>query len=402
MKKNVRYIFGFIFLLAAWQCFSSSDIFSCLMGIMYCFLSILILPIFDYICMRVNKKFSFERRLILGIITFFIDIFIALLDNLSFIHIVFEIFLNLFLWIMMFYIVENSYENSKVLKNEDDSNFLFKFAFNNKLAGKKFILKSGDICKMLEYNKKLIIEIQKLKSEKKELNKEISNNKKQAKTLKDLSEQIQKLEDEKSLLEKEVGNLIRAKQFTLNITELQKKSTILENEVEDMNNKKVELQKELKELKEEKAILIDEIESISYSKKNLIKNEEFSMKYVDSLNGLEFEQYFAKLLDKLGFYDVKVTSASGDFGIDVLAYNDEILYGFQCKLYSDDVGNKAVQEAYSGKEHYGCNVAVVVTNKFFTDSARQQAKDTKVLLWDRTTLSQKLKEAQEMDFKISF
>ena len=41
-------------------------------------------------------------------------------------------------------------------------------------------------------------------------------------------------------------------------------------------------------------------------------------------------------------------------------------------------------------------------NKFFTENARQQAKETRVLLWDRTTLSNKLKEAKKMDFTVSF
>lgn len=47
-------------------------------------------------------------------------------------------------------------------------------------------------------------------------------------------------------------------------------------------------------------------------------------------------------------------------------------------MYSNPVGNKAVQEIYTAKQHYGANNAIVVTNNTFTKSAKQLAKSTKV------------------------
>ena len=94
----------------------------------------------------------------------------------------------------------------------------------------------------------------------------------------------------------------------------------------------------------------------------------------------------------LGYHNIEVTSSSGDFGIDVLAKdNNDILYGFQCKLYSNTVGNDAIQQAYSGKKHYNCDIAIVVTNNTFTEQAIQQARETQVILWDRKVLINKLK-----------
>lgn len=106
----------------------------------------------------------------------------------------------------------------------------------------------------------------------------------------------------------------------------------------------------------------------------------------DYLDGHEFEVFCAALLERNGFSDVEVTKGSGDQGIDVLATKDLVKYGFQCKCYSSDVGNKAVQEAFAGKTYYGCHVAVVLTNRYFTPAAKELAAQTGVVLWDRDIL----------------
>lgn len=82
----------------------------------------------------------------------------------------------------------------------------------------------------------------------------------------------------------------------------------------------------------------------------------------------------------------KITSTSGDYGIDILAEKDDITYGIQCKRYGGKVGNHAVQEALSGASYYHCMVAVVLTNNYFTPAAIETAQKTNVLLWDRDKL----------------
>ena len=52
---------------------------------------------------------------------------------------------------------------------------------------------------------------------------------------------------------------------------------------------------------------------------------------LDEMEGVEFEQYCAELLRNRGFIDVKLTKASGDFGVDILAEKDGVTYAIQCR-----------------------------------------------------------------------
>ena len=103
------------------------------------------------------------------------------------------------------------------------------------------------------------------------------------------------------------------------------------------------------------------------------------MNYQD---GFEFEQRCASFLKTKGYRKVTITPPSGDQGIDVIAYKSGLKYGIQCKYYSAPVGNKAVQEAYSGACFYDCDRAVVMTNHTFTKAARELADKLEVELWD--------------------
>lgn len=114
------------------------------------------------------------------------------------------------------------------------------------------------------------------------------------------------------------------------------------------------------------------------------KNDIFSK--IDSMEGHQFEFFCADILTKNGFDNVEVTSGSGDQGIDVIADKDGIKYGIQCKCYSSDIGNKAVQEAFSGKSFYNCHIGVVLTNRYFTRSAIELAQKNGIILWDRNKL----------------
>ena len=106
------------------------------------------------------------------------------------------------------------------------------------------------------------------------------------------------------------------------------------------------------------------------------------------MEGHQFEYFCADVLRKKGFENVEVTQGSGDQGIDIIAFKEGIKYGIQCKCYSDDIGNKAVQEVFSGKTFYNCHVGVVLTNRYFTTSAKELAEKNGVLLWDRDKLNE--------------
>lgn len=100
------------------------------------------------------------------------------------------------------------------------------------------------------------------------------------------------------------------------------------------------------------------------------------------MDGHEYEHACAQYLKRTGFTNVQVTKASGDQGIDVIATKGK-KYGIQCKYYTGNVGNKAVQEAYAGAKFYGCDVAVVMTNSTFTKSAKELAEKLGVELWEK-------------------
>lgn len=100
----------------------------------------------------------------------------------------------------------------------------------------------------------------------------------------------------------------------------------------------------------------------------------YDMAYIDTMGGHEFEQFIASLLRKLDYQNVNVTRGSGDQGVDVLADKEGIRYAVQCKCYSSDLGNTPVQEVNTGKVIYHCHVGVVVTNRYFTQGAKEAAK----------------------------
>lgn len=126
----------------------------------------------------------------------------------------------------------------------------------------------------------------------------------------------------------------------------------------------------------------------------------------DNMDGHAFEYYCADLLQKNGFTNVTVTKESCDQGIDILAEKDSVSYGIQCKCYSSDIGNRAVQEAFAGKFFYDCHVAIVLTNRYFTLSAKELAQKNGIVLWDRDKLIElvnqhKLENKNEMMLKFT-
>lgn len=102
-----------------------------------------------------------------------------------------------------------------------------------------------------------------------------------------------------------------------------------------------------------------------------------------NLTPLEFEHACADALIAYG-WTAKQNGQSGDQGADVLAecFIKSQLYKtvLQCKLYSNPVGNSAVQQVFSAKQHYAADFAVVVSNQGYTRSAYELANTTGVIL----------------------
>lgn len=113
---------------------------------------------------------------------------------------------------------------------------------------------------------------------------------------------------------------------------------------------------------------------------------------MDEMEGTDFEAFCARLLEQRGFDEIELTKASGDYGIDILAQKDGVTYAIQCKRYSEPVGVKAIQEAYTGRDYYDRMVGAVMTNQYFTGPAVEAAKKLKILLWDRGYLDSMIEE----------
>ncbi len=117
----------------------------------------------------------------------------------------------------------------------------------------------------------------------------------------------------------------------------------------------------------------------------------------DSMDGLEFEHFVAKLMSHRGF-SADVTKGSGDLGVDILANNHEGLFAVQVKRYNHPVSRRAVSDAVAGRDHYGCNFAMVVTNNYFTDDAKKLASSNSCVLIDRDELKKWISEWSGGDY----
>ncbi len=115
-----------------------------------------------------------------------------------------------------------------------------------------------------------------------------------------------------------------------------------------------------------------------------------SLDEIRFMSGLEFERYMAAFLRGQG-YTVKETKASGDRGIDLLLSTDTRKIAVQLKNYSRPVGNKAVQETFTGWAISKADEAWLITTSSFTQNAINDARDTGVRLIDGRELGEWIK-----------
>lgn len=167
--------------------------------------------------------------------------------------------------------------------------------------------------------------------------------------------------------------------------------TAQQNAINEKHSKGVEAKSELGKVKTEWDRIInrstqrtEDAKKIIYKlvseyRINQIENQEGQAVDVESLDPIQFEHYCADLLNSTG-WNARVTQASGDQGIDVIAQHGNVKAVFQCKKYSQPVGNAAVQEIIAGKAFEQAHVAAVVTNATYTTSAKQLASTTGVHL----------------------
>lgn len=93
---------------------------------------------------------------------------------------------------------------------------------------------------------------------------------------------------------------------------------------------------------------------------------------INQLSGVEFERVCQQLVENMGF-ETETTKASGDGGIDLLAYNHQPLlsgkYIIQCKRYTGSVGEPIIRDLYGVVMSERANKGILMTTGHFTKSA---------------------------------
>ncbi|MCE7938120.1 restriction endonuclease [bacterium] len=108
---------------------------------------------------------------------------------------------------------------------------------------------------------------------------------------------------------------------------------------------------------------------------------------IDAMDGFAFERWAIAMFQADG-HRCRNIRDRGDFGVDVVAVVQGVPVGVQTKRYEGHVGNAAVQQVLAGCDYYGCHVAAVVTQSYFTPAAVAQAARARypVVLVDRDHL----------------
>lgn len=114
----------------------------------------------------------------------------------------------------------------------------------------------------------------------------------------------------------------------------------------------------------------------------IIACRKYGISSIEEMTGLEFESFVAAVLRNNSFSNVDITKSSGDYGVDITARKNGVIYAIQCKHYKGNVGVSSVQEVFSGGKMYGASEFVVVTNSSFTKAAINMAREIGVHLWN--------------------
>lgn len=115
------------------------------------------------------------------------------------------------------------------------------------------------------------------------------------------------------------------------------------------------------------------------------------MDYIDKLSGFEFEDFLEDLFIELG-YKTKDLPYSNDYGADLIiskGFNEIVI---QAKNYTSNVGNTAVQEVIAAKSYYKSDIAMVITNSYYTENAIKTAEASEIILVDRDGLQRIINE----------
>jgi len=132
---------------------------------------------------------------------------------------------------------------------------------------------------------------------------------------------------------------------------------------------------------------------INKSKDSTISiNEDEINKNFENYTWQDMENMVGQLFEKKG-YEVVVTPATGDFGIDVEARNDKESIGIQVKHWNNDVGYEDIAKTL-GSSMGKFNRSIIINSKSgFTSQAWQKQSEMPYVLdlWDSTKLKSEIK-----------
>lgn len=124
-------------------------------------------------------------------------------------------------------------------------------------------------------------------------------------------------------------------------------------------------------------------------------------KDINQLTGIEFEKVCEQLVQRMGF-TTETTKASGDGGIDLVAYNSQPLlsgkYIIQCKRYTGSVGEPIIRDLYGVVMSERANKGILMTTGHFTKSAIAFADGKPIELIDGVKMQELLVAYGIQDF----
>src|SRR5215208_6946501 len=115
---------------------------------------------------------------------------------------------------------------------------------------------------------------------------------------------------------------------------------------------------------------------------------------VPAMSGSQFELFVTGLFRAMG-HNTRVLGGSGDQGVDLIVEYQGERVAVQCKNYAKPVGNKPVQEVYTGAKHHRCQQAWVVAPAGFTNGASELARSVGVKLFASASITSWIRAVDE-------
>lgn len=119
-------------------------------------------------------------------------------------------------------------------------------------------------------------------------------------------------------------------------------------------------------------------------------NQQINNSDLDKMSGVEFEKLILKLVHRMGF-EAETTKASGDGGMDIIAYNSQPFlegkYIIQCKRWVSSVGEPILRDLYGVVMSERANKGILVTTGNFTSGAIRFSEGKPIELIDKEKIN---------------